>query len=117
MLKWSNISLLIFLVLCLKGIKFTFAVILFTVRNLASWAERPLTIRVVQEELKRALSVNILSVALFEEILILVAKFIMCNKLFVFSKEFACFFCLFLFIVYVYVSIDYKLRLWIVQIF
>jgi hypothetical protein len=57
------VSLFIFLVLCCKGIEFTFVAILFTVRNLALWSEKPLTMGDVQESLNLALSIKILSMA------------------------------------------------------
>jgi hypothetical protein len=45
----------------------------------------------VQEKLNCVLSIKILSMAILKEFLILVAKFTVCDKLYVFSKGFTCF--------------------------
>jgi hypothetical protein len=62
------VSLFIFLALFFKGIKFTFVLILFTVRNWASWSGRLLTITDVQEEFNLVLSIKILSMAVPEKV-------------------------------------------------
>jgi hypothetical protein len=61
------VSLFIFLLLCFEGIKFTFVVILFTIRNLTSWSERPFTIGELKEGLNLVLPVKILSKAVLKE--------------------------------------------------
>jgi hypothetical protein len=55
------------------------------------WSEGPLTIGDVQEELNLVLSIKILSMAVLEEFRNHFAKFKVCDKLYVFSKEFTCF--------------------------
>jgi hypothetical protein len=67
-----------------------------------------LTIGDVQEEPNLALSIKTLSMALLEEFWVLVAKFTVCDKLYVLSRVF---FSAFNLVVYVYVTANYDLRL------
>jgi hypothetical protein len=69
------VSLLIFLVLCFEGIVLAATVILLTVRDCASWSDRPFTIRDVEDELNLVLSTKTLSIAVHETLSVLAAKF------------------------------------------
>jgi hypothetical protein len=59
-------SLFISLVLCFKGNKLVAGAILLTVRNWASWSDRPFIVVYVEDELSFVISTKILLIAVLE---------------------------------------------------
>jgi hypothetical protein len=57
--------------------------ILLTVRNWASWSDRPFIMGHVEDELSLVTSTEILSIVVFESFLVLVTKFTVQDKLYV----------------------------------
>jgi hypothetical protein len=68
------ISLFISVVLCFKGNILVAGAILLTVRNCASWSDRPFIRGRVEDELSLVISTNILLIAGLESFGVLVAK-------------------------------------------
>jgi hypothetical protein len=87
------VSLFIILFLCFKGILLVVNILL-TVSNWSSWSDRPLIRGDVEGVCSLLLPTNILSMAVIDLFRILVAKFTVCDKLYVINNEasfFGCF--------------------------
>jgi hypothetical protein len=61
-----TVSLFVFLVLCLSGIKLAVEAVLFIAVGWPSWSERALIMSDVEDEFNLVLSTKILSVAVLE---------------------------------------------------
>jgi hypothetical protein len=108
----AMISLFIFLVLCFKGIKLA-SVRTLIIRIWASWSDRPLTMGDVEDELNLHYPQKLLYFSNFE-FLLRHLQYVTNYMALIMSLSFSV---VLIETIYVYVPTDYKLRVWVAQIF